>query len=146
MRTKYIKTQDCLDSICSNLRIAIVNNNIIRIIPSLDEYYNEFITNKVRFIFDSFNIQRLFFPKIKLNKKFIILSWKLIINIFINLLIKKVNYFFNIICGPYLNLDTGINVKQVFSILGCNNIKYIEQTQIMPEFRFTYLLNYSLSI
>ena len=140
---KYIKSVDCLDIICANIRLAIVNNNIIRILPSIDEYYNEWITNKSRFIYDSFNIQRLYYPKIKLNFKFIILSWKLALLIFINLLIKNFNKFINIICGSFINLELCLIIKSFFLSYSCNNINYYELTKIMPEFRFTYLLNYS---
>lgn len=49
---KYIQSIDVLDSIGSGIKIAVSSNNIIRIIPSLDEVYHEYITNKARFIFD----------------------------------------------------------------------------------------------
>ena len=142
---KYIKTIDCLDSISSNVRIAVVNNNIIRILPSLDEFYTEWITNKSRFISDSFNIQRLYYPKIKLNFKFIILSWKLILITFINLLIKKFNKFINVITGPFVNLELCLILKSFFLSISCNNINYFELTKILPDFRFNYLLNFSLN-
>lgn len=47
----------------------------MRILPSLDGFINdEWITNKTRFSYDSLNIQRLSYPKISLNNKFIIIS------------------------------------------------------------------------
>lgn len=142
---KYIKTVDCLDSFCLNIRIAIVNNNIIRILPCIDEYYFEWITNKSKFISDSFNIQRLYYPKIKLNYKFIILSWKFILIIFINLLIKSFNKFINIICSPFINLELSLIIKNFFLSWSLNNINYVEFNNIFPDFRFKYLLNFSIN-
>lgn len=141
---KYIKSVDCMDVIMSNIRLAIVNNNIIRILPSLDEFYNEWITNKSRFINDSFNIQRLYYPKIKLNFKYIILSWKLILLIFINLLIKNFTKFINIICGNFINLELALIIKSFFLSFSCNQIYYNELTKINPDLRYMYLLNYSM--
>ena len=50
----------------TTIRIAVASNTVFRILPCLDEYYDEWITNKARFIYDSFNIQRLYYPKVKL--------------------------------------------------------------------------------
>ncbi len=46
---------DVLDSIASSIRVDIVNNKIVRVLPILDENVNEeWITNKARFSYDLF--------------------------------------------------------------------------------------------
>ena len=49
---KYIQSIDILDSIGTSIKIAVSSNSIMRIIPCLDEYYDEWLTNKARFIYD----------------------------------------------------------------------------------------------
>lgn len=47
----------------------------MRVLPSLDRLTNgEWITNNTRYFYDSLNIQRLHYPKIAFNNKFIIVS------------------------------------------------------------------------
>lgn len=141
---KYVKSIDILDAMASNIRIAVANNSIIRILPSLDEYYNEWITNKARFIYDSFNIQRLYYPKLKLNFKFIILSWKFALLIYINLLFKKLTKFIEIIIGPYLSIELAVIIKSFSNTISCNQVSYFENISINSDLRFSYLLNYSI--
>lgn len=44
-------------------------------LPLLDENLNEeWITNKARFSYDGFNMNRNYYPKIKILKKFIVFS------------------------------------------------------------------------
>jgi hypothetical protein len=71
---KYIQTVDIFDSIAVSVKMGVLKNSVVKILPSLDENYDEWITNKTRFIYDSFNIQRLEYPKLKLMSKFIIIS------------------------------------------------------------------------
>ena len=69
------KSIDIFDAIASSIRIDVRNNKIKRILPCLDENLNEeWITNKTRFVYDSLNKQRLIYPKININSKFIVLG------------------------------------------------------------------------
>jgi len=66
---------DLLDAVASSIRIDVVNNSIVRIVPLLDEAVNEeWITNKVRFCYDFLNLQRNLYPRVKINLKFIFIS------------------------------------------------------------------------
>jgi hypothetical protein len=141
---KYIKSIDILDSLASNIRLAISSNNIVSILPNLDNYYDEWITNKARFIYDSFNIQRLYYPKLKLFFKFIILSWKLVLLLFLNLLLKKYKQIINIYSGPYLSLDLALVLKSFFYSFGGSQINYWEPIYIYCDLRYSYLLNNSI--
>lgn len=60
-----IETIDILDSIASTIRVETLNNKILRTLPILTEDLNEdWITNKTRFTFDSYNTQRLYYPNL----------------------------------------------------------------------------------
>jgi NADH-quinone oxidoreductase subunit G len=142
-----IRSIDILDSIGSSIRVDIFNNKIMRILPSLDGLTNdEWITNKARFSYDSLNIQRLNYPKIAFNNKFIIISWSIAIYYYLNYIHKfKYNYI-QAIYGPFFDLDSSSSLKKFFNSFGCCNIDYFENSTIntQADFRFTYLLNKTL--
>lgn len=140
----YIQSVDILDSISSGIKIAVSNNNVIRIVPSLDEFYDEWITNKARFVYDSFNNQRLYYPKLKLHLKFIILSWKYALILFLHLLYNKCKNNIDIYCGPFISLDLALTLKSFLNSLGCSNIYYFENNINNIDFRYSYILNITL--
>jgi NADH-quinone oxidoreductase subunit G len=64
-----------MDSLASSVSLGIANNKIMRIVPVLDEAVNEeWLTNKARFAFDSLTVQRLNYPKLRLNTKLMVIS------------------------------------------------------------------------
>jgi len=74
--TSFYSNIDFLDSVGTGIRLYSNFNKIIRILPILDETLNEdWITNKIRFSYDAFLMNRIYYPKIKLLDKFIVFSW-----------------------------------------------------------------------
>jgi len=72
---RKFKSIDILDALGSSIRLDVVNNSIVRIVPYIDEVVNEeWITNITRFSYDSLNIKRLYYPQIILYGKFINIS------------------------------------------------------------------------
>jgi len=66
---------DILDSLGSAIRSDIAMNRVVRILPSPDEFVNEeWITDRARFVYDSFTVQRAFFPVIRLCAKLVNVS------------------------------------------------------------------------
>jgi len=144
---KYIQSIDILDSMGTTIRIAVAANNVYRILPCLDEYYDEWITNKARFIFDSFNIQRLYYPKLKLYFKFIILSWKSILLLYLYFLYKKAKSYISIFFGNYLSIESGLTLKLFFNNIGCSNFIYNDyenNNYFELDNRCFYLLNQTI--
>jgi len=94
---------DILDSIGSNIKVDIFNNEVVRILPKTNFNINkEWISNKTRFFFDSLKYQRIKYPLLKdNNNKFHKISWSQALNI----LNKK------------LNLEDGSNVKTIIGDL-----------------------------
>jgi len=140
---KYTQSIDILDSIATSIRIGISINSVKRILPNLEEYYDEWLTNKARFIYDSFNIQRLHYPKLKLFYKFISISWKIALYLFLYLLYNT-NYIIQSFIGPYSSLELVYNLKSFFNNIGCNNIYYYEIDRNIPDFNYAFLLNNTL--
>jgi NADH-quinone oxidoreductase chain G len=64
------KSIDIFDALNSNIQIDLKGLNIIRIIPQINEFINEeWISDKVRFSFDAYNLQRIEKPLIRFEKK-----------------------------------------------------------------------------
>lgn len=60
---------DILDSFNSNIKVDVKGNVVMRILPKVNEYLNEeWITDFVRFSYDSFRKERLTFPMVKVLK------------------------------------------------------------------------------
>jgi NADH-quinone oxidoreductase chain G len=138
---KYIQSCDILDAVSSSLSIGVAINNVIRILPHIEEFFDEWITSKARFAYDSFNNQRLHYPKIKFSYKFITLSWYLALNIFV-LLLRDLNYkMIDVFCGPYLSLELSFTLKFFFNSLGYSSINYFEQQNSLQDLRNNFFLN-----
>jgi NADH-quinone oxidoreductase subunit G len=138
-------TIDVMDALGSAIRVDIVNNKIVRILPRLDEAVNEeWITNKARFIYDSISIQRLVFPKLKYNLKFFVISWNLAFDLIIFYLNQ--NYFKQLesYCGNFIDLETAYALKCFFNGIGCSNIFFVYDLNYNIDFKFMYLLNITL--
>lgn len=60
---------DILDSFNSNIRVDTKGNIVMRVLPKVNEYLNEeWITDFIRFSYDSFRKERLTFPMVKVMK------------------------------------------------------------------------------
>lgn len=142
-----IRSIDILDSIGSSIRVDIFNNKVMRILPSLDGLTNdEWITNKTRFSYDSLNIQRLNFPKISFNNKFIIISWSIALYFYLKNIYKFKKSYLQSIVGPFFDLEAASSLKQFFTSFGCCNYNYYENSMNnnFHDFRFIFLLNKTL--
>ena len=59
---------DVFDSLASSIRVDLVGNRVMRVLPVLDEAVNEeWITNKIRFFYDLFQPNVCFFQKLSLD-------------------------------------------------------------------------------
>jgi NADH dehydrogenase/NADH:ubiquinone oxidoreductase subunit G len=77
---------DFMDGLAASNKVYIYLNGIKRVLPVLNEAINEdWLTNKGRFSYDSLSINRLFYPKLRLNNKLVIFSWVKIIPFLLNL-------------------------------------------------------------
>lgn len=86
----------------------------------------------------------MYYPKLKLYSKFIILSWKRALILFIKLFIKKYKENLEVICGSYLSLELGLTLKSFFNSIGFSNIVYWENNVNIFDFRYSYLMNITI--
>jgi NADH-quinone oxidoreductase chain G len=142
---------DILDSIGSNIKTDIFNNEIVRILPKTNFKINkEWISNKTRFFFDSLKYQRIKYPLLKdENNKFQKISWSKALNV----LNKKLNTTdssnIKIIIGDLIELESLFLLKKNLNKLGISNIlfeKYLNSNnlKINSDIPNHFLFNTSL--
>lgn len=74
---KSVDTFDITDGVGSNIKINFKETEILRILPRINDSLNdEWISDKTRFVYDSFKLNRLTCPYKKVKDKFVKLSWK----------------------------------------------------------------------
>ena len=117
---------DILDSIGSNIKIDIFNNEIIRILPKTNfEINKEWISNKTRYFFDSLKYQRLKYPLLKDDKNnFHKISWLTALNIINQNLIKLDSSEIKSIIGDLTDLESLFLLKKNLNKLGILNVHY----------------------
>lgn len=127
---------DFFDSLGSNIRIDLRGSDILRIVPRQNELINmQWISDKIRFVYDGLNKQRITKPLIRIMIIFkmtslISVSWlKIIFYIqtffkkLLNNIILKKKKFLNIkpFFGEFNDLISLIFFKDFFSSLGTSN-------------------------
>lgn len=119
-----VESIDIFDTLCSNIRLSVYGNRIKRILPRINEQLNEdWISNKIRFIYDSFELQRIstpllnsnFFYKTEKIRVWFSISWKQALLVLLCILnTHKLNF----ILGPHLDLETVNSAKRSFTCFG----------------------------
>lgn len=117
---------DILDSLGSNIKIDIFNNEIVRILPKTNFNINkEWISNKTRYFFDSLKYQRLKYPLLKDNKNnFYKISWLKALNLINKKLIKTDSSKIKSIIGNLTDFESIFLLKKNLNKLGILNIHY----------------------
>jgi len=140
-----VNSIDVMDAIAASIRVDVVNNKVVRILPRLDENVNEeWISNKARYIYDCLSIQRLYFPKLKINNKLFSINWIIALELFLNYINNLFLISLEAVCGNFVDLETVFSLKYFFNSIGCSNIFFIDYINYSVDFRFLYLLNTSL--
>jgi NADH dehydrogenase (ubiquinone) Fe-S protein 1 len=139
---------DVLDSYCSNIRIDIRGNTILRILPKRNPSLNQhWITDRARFFYDALVYQRLVNPLVngrivKYNSKrqvdYYHSSWEnafamIADEIFINICNHKKIFFFS---GMYEDMPTIESLKKLASVIGPSevNSNFINEVDIRNDF------------
>ena len=112
---KSTESIDLFDSIHSNIRVDTRGYDIMRVLPRLNESINEeWISDKVRFSFDGFSVQRLTVPLVKNNEGvFYPIKWSEAINIISNKIHCSKPSAVGFSVGPLCDLDSLIVLKQL---------------------------------
>jgi NADH-quinone oxidoreductase chain G len=142
---KAIFSIDIFDSVCSSIRLDVFNNKVLRILPISNSFINEdWITNKIRFCYDSFSIQRLSSPLYKIKDEILLrVSWRRVFKFLSFVLFQDFVKQVECKIGDSIDLISLQTIKDFFNSYGhCNFIGSTTITNV--DFRSSYLLNSSL--
>lgn len=89
-------------------------------------------------------MQRLYYPKLRISNYLFVLSWSIAFSLVVNLLIYFKYNCLEIICGPYLDLESIFSLKFFFNSIGCSSLRYFDHFFTSYDFRLSFLLNLSL--
>jgi NADH-quinone oxidoreductase chain G len=136
---------DFLDSLSATIRIYVYSNKIVRVLPLLDESINEeWITNKTRFSYDSLQMNRINYPKLKLLNKLIVISWDFAIILFFYYIKKIIIQSKHIIAsiGNFCDLQTSLSIKNLFNNIGSSSILYnLKNINWILDFKYLFHFN-----
>jgi NADH-quinone oxidoreductase chain G len=116
---KSVRSIDVFDGFGSNIKVDSRNLEILRILPYKNDFVNEeWISDKIRFGFDTLKRQRLNKCLIKSTKNFLQISWTEIFSILISkiIILKKNKLDFNLSIGPFCDLKTAFFAKNLLKI------------------------------
>jgi NADH-quinone oxidoreductase chain G len=117
---RSIYSVDIFDSFCSPIEVSFKNNEIYRILPVKNfEINNIWISDRIRFSYDSFNIQRIEDPLIKKGNQFIKTNWFTAFE-YIKKNIKQ--GYISGIFGESVDILTLYIFKKFINVLGSSNI------------------------
>lgn len=146
---KSYNSIDILDSLHSNIRVDVRGTKIMRVLPRVNYDLNEdWITDKVRFSYDSFRRQRLYDPMVKVGDVFFKIGWKKAL-----LFLKKVfsnftgsNNISSFIplrgyMGDYLDLETVYLFKKFLLLNGSNFFLPNTQNSLSNDLTSFYSFN-----
>lgn len=140
----HCESIDFLDSVCSNVRIEYLNNKLYRILPIYNKDINEdWITNRVRFFYDSNDIQRLSNPLLKtVNGNFNVISWLSVFHLFFLNLSKHVDNNSSVVAftSMFLDLKSIDAMRYFFNNIG-SEIYYADFIEVNSDFRENFFLN-----
>ena len=141
----HVESIDVLDSLGSSLRLDLKGNQVMRILPRINDDLNEeWITDKVRYSYDSYSLQRLTSPSISIEgKKYLNVSWKFALQYLTNYLIYfKKNSDINIKTGNLIDLGSSITTRLLANSL---ETKSINSSSNQLDTRSDYLLSCDLN-
>jgi len=123
----------------------------MRILPRVNPLLNEdWITDKIRFSYDSFRSQRLFDPMVKLNNSFFKVSWKKAFSFAKNTLLtlSAVNNAglvpLKTFLGERVDLETTYIIKKFLNLSGSNFVNF-SSSKNFNDFPFNYTFNTPLA-
>jgi len=121
---KTIETVDLHDSMGSNLKVCIRGMEVLRVLPLINEGINEeWITDKARFAYDGYKLQRLQVPYSR-NKagNLIESSWEEAFKGILYKLFKK-NYQLDMVLGTNVDMEAASMAKDFCSNYGDYSIR-----------------------
>lgn len=154
----HVETIDVLDSLGASIRVDLKGNELVRILPRINDDLNEeWITDKTRFSFDSIYVQRMTSPLVSNNSVIVNknkvsyskVSWAYAYNLISKYFIYyKSIKFFNSMVGNLVDYDTMNQLKYLYKYfpykmnnLNCVQLSHRNEFLALKELK--YIEDYS---
>ena len=137
---KRLNILDTFDVFGNSIEINYKGDNIFRVLPyKVYDIESNWISDRTRFSYDSFNLQRLNQPLIKKGNQYIKVSWKKAFFI-ISKIIKKGSL--TGVIGENSDIDSIFIFKKFLNSLGSSNLildSFLDSQNLNQDFKLNYL-------
>ena len=140
----HIETIDVMDAMGSNIRVDTKGNQVMRVLPRLNEDINEeWISDKTRFAIDGLKVQRLDKPYIRNSIGSLEASnWDTAFKKIKDELLKTEKNKIACLLGDLVDVETAFALKTLFKKLNVDNIDCrIDGAEIGEDGRAGYIFN-----
>ena len=140
---KKTETIDVMDAVGSNIRVDSKGNEVMRILPRLNEEINEeWISDKTRFSYDGLKYQRLDKPFVKKGKKFNPVDWAQALQLIKDKIAAVKPQDIGAVAGALTDVESMFVMKQMMESLGSSNYDCRENGSLLNnEHRALYTFN-----
>lgn len=90
-------------------------------------------------------MQRSKFPLVSIYGKLVIVSWTFACIVLLWNIYIYSQYFIEVFCGYFIDLESAFFLKNLFLDIGCANYNYLDNKLYMYDFRYFYQLNINIS-
>ncbi|MCX7343415.1 MAG: NADH-quinone oxidoreductase subunit NuoG [Proteobacteria bacterium] len=138
-----IDSIDVLDAVGSNIRIDVRDQQVMRIMPRLNETINEeWISDKTRFSYDGLACQRLDKPYIRKDGKLTACSWEEAITTVCQKIVETKPHEMAALAGDLADQESMLALRMLLDSVGVNNRDCRVDGAMLPyEHRSHYLFN-----
>ena len=140
----HVETIDVMDGLGSNIRVDTKGNQVMRVLPRLNEDINEeWISDKTRYAIDGLRAQRLDKPYIRnIDGSLEASDWETAFNKIKEKLLKTDKDKVACLLGDLVDVETAFSLKLLFQKLDVNNLDCrIDGAQIGENGRAGYIFN-----
>ncbi len=144
---KKTESIDVMDAVGSNIRIDTRGNEVMRVMPRLNEDVNEeWISDKTRFAIDGLKKRRLDKPFVRRNGKLAPASWPEAFDAIKSALAGKSGSDIAAVAGDLADLESIVALKDLLAQLGSNNHECrIDGAMTDPAARSGYIFNTTIA-
>jgi len=133
---------DVTDAVGASIRVDARNNEVMRIVPRLNEAVNEeWISDKARFSYDGLKTQRLDTPMMKVDGKLQPCSWPDAFAAIKEAMGKTSPKEFVAVGGDLADAESLMLLKDLMNKMGCNNFAWEDGLALNFDLRSEYLFN-----
>ncbi|MEI8320903.1 MAG: NADH-quinone oxidoreductase subunit NuoG [Alphaproteobacteria bacterium] len=134
---------DVTDAVGSHVNLHVKNDEVMRVVPRLKEEINEeWISDKARFSYDGFNIQRLDTPYIRKEGVLYPVSWIDALKTVVKKLTSIAPHEIGVIAGNLMDVETLFLMRQLLDSMGVIHRDCRQEMGFLPMTeRGDYLFN-----